>query len=127
MQDLAGCTRPAPLYDIHHIMVRNRGDVLPIEAALKSCGSTVVELCFVAGPSSLMIRCIVPAALYPPLRVLLREGANRQVAFEYDQPPSSLLGHFGSEGVTRVALGLDAALSNLVCREQSWPGAQNVG
>jgi uncharacterized protein (DUF302 family) len=63
--------------------------------------------------ASLMTRHVLSAALYAPLRVLLREAADGQVAFEYDQP-STLFGQFGNEEVTEVGLGLDASLSKLI-------------
>jgi hypothetical protein len=63
--------------------------------------------------ASLMTRDILSAALYAPLRVLLREAADGQVAFEYDQP-STLFGQFGNEEVTKVGLGLDVSLSKLI-------------
>jgi hypothetical protein len=63
--------------------------------------------------ASLMTRHVLSAALYAPLRVLLREGADGQVAFEYDQP-STLFGQFENEEVTKVGLGLDEALSKLI-------------
>ena len=49
------------------------------------------------------------AAVYPPPRVLLREGDEGVVAFEYDRP-ASLFGQFGSYQVDQVAGQLDETL-----------------
>lgn len=49
------------------------------------------------------------AALYAPIRVLLREGADGVVAFEYDRPVS-VFGQFGDAQVDAVAQRLDRDL-----------------
>lgn len=59
--------------------------------------------------ASRMTRHVLSAALYAPIRVLLREGADGSVAFEYDRPVSSF-GQFGDEAVDRVAQELDDQL-----------------
>lgn len=59
--------------------------------------------------ASRMTRHALSAALYAPIRVLLREGEDG-VAFEYDRPASTF-GQFGSDAVDAVARELDARLS----------------
>ncbi|MFY9291283.1 MAG: DUF302 domain-containing protein [Methylorubrum rhodinum] len=59
--------------------------------------------------ASRMTRHVLSAALYAPIRVLLREGVDG-VAFEYDRPASTF-GQFGNESVDAVARDLDASLS----------------
>ena len=49
------------------------------------------------------------AALYAPIRVLLRETAEGEVAFEYDRPVS-VFGQFNSPNVNAVAEELDRHL-----------------
>jgi len=51
----------------------------------------------------------LPASLYVPLRVVLYEAAPGNAVLEYDKP-SSLLGQFGDEVVTKVARQLDERL-----------------
>ncbi|GJE27631.1 DUF302 domain-containing protein [Methylobacterium organophilum] len=59
--------------------------------------------------ASRMTRHALSAALYAPIRVLLREG-EEGVAFEYDRPASTF-GQFGSDAVDAVARELDERLS----------------
>jgi hypothetical protein len=49
------------------------------------------------------------AALYAPIRVLLRESSEGGVAFEYDRP-ASVFGQFNSADVNKVAEELDQHL-----------------
>jgi uncharacterized protein (DUF302 family) len=56
-----------------------------------------------------MTRHAVSAALYAPIRVLLREDAEGGVAFEYDRPVSTF-GQFANPQVDRVAGELDELL-----------------
>lgn len=59
--------------------------------------------------ASRMTRHVLAAALYAPIRVLLREDAEGEVAFEYDRPATTF-GQFGNPEVDRVARELDAQL-----------------
>lgn len=59
--------------------------------------------------ASRMTRHVLAAALYAPIRVLLREDAEGEVAFEYDRPATTF-GQFGNPEVDRVARALDAQL-----------------
>jgi hypothetical protein len=59
--------------------------------------------------ASRMTRHVLAAALYAPIRVLLREDAEGRVAFEYDSPATTF-GQFGNPEVDRVARDLDAQL-----------------
>jgi uncharacterized protein (DUF302 family) len=59
--------------------------------------------------ASRMTRHVLAAALYAPIRVLLREDAEGHVAFEYDRPVTTF-GQFGNSEVDRVARDLDAQL-----------------
>lgn len=59
--------------------------------------------------ASRMTRNALSAALYAPIRVLLRE-AEDGVAFEYDRPASTFR-QFGNAAVDAVAWQLDALLS----------------
>ncbi|WP_336490342.1 DUF302 domain-containing protein [Methylobacterium nigriterrae] len=59
--------------------------------------------------ASRMTRHALSAALYAPIRVLLREATDGQVAFEYDRPVSTF-GQFKNAMVDPVAQGLDDAL-----------------
>jgi hypothetical protein len=63
--------------------------------------------------ASLMTRHKVSAALYAPIRVLLRESHKGEVAFEYDRPASTF-GQFGDESVDIVARNLDENLANVL-------------
>jgi uncharacterized protein (DUF302 family) len=56
-----------------------------------------------------MTRHQLSAALYAPIRVLLREDENGSVAFEFDRPVSTF-GQFGNSQVDLVARQLDADL-----------------
>ena len=59
--------------------------------------------------ASKMTRLRISAALYAPIRVLLRKNENDEVAFEYDRP-TSFFGQFGDGQVDVVAQQLDADL-----------------
>jgi hypothetical protein len=63
--------------------------------------------------ASLMTRHKVSAGLYAPIRVLLRESPEGEVAFEYDRPVSTF-GQFGDERVDIVARKLDENLDNVL-------------
>lgn len=63
--------------------------------------------------ASLMTRHNISAALYAPIRVLLRESPEGEVAFEYDRPVSTF-GQFGDENVDLVARKLDQDLENVL-------------
>ena len=60
-----------------------------------------------------MTRHDVSAALYAPIRVLLREDAKGGVAFEYDRPASTF-GQFGNPQVDAVAGELDERLRSVL-------------
>jgi hypothetical protein len=59
--------------------------------------------------ASRMTRHVLSAAMYAPIRVLLREDAEGGVAFEYDRPATTF-GQFKNPEVDQVARGLDAQL-----------------
>ncbi len=59
--------------------------------------------------ASEMTRHQLSAALYAPIRVLLRETVGGEVAFEYDRP-KSVFGQFKDAGVNAVAEKLDRDL-----------------
>lgn len=61
--------------------------------------------------ASRMTRHQLGAALYAPLRVLLREDDLGHGVFEYDLP-SSLFGQFGDERVTAIGKMLDCILED---------------
>ena len=63
--------------------------------------------------ASLMSRHEISAGLYAPIRVLLRESPEGEVAFEYDRPVSTF-GQFGNESVDIVARKLDENLENIL-------------
>jgi len=63
--------------------------------------------------ASLMTRHTISAGLYAPIRVLLRESPEGEVAFEYDRPVSTF-GQFGNERVDIVARKLDKDLENVL-------------
>ena len=63
--------------------------------------------------ASLMTRHKVSAALYAPIRVLLRESPEGEVAFEYDRPISTF-GQFGDDRVYIVARKLDETLHDVL-------------
>jgi len=63
--------------------------------------------------ASLMTRHEVSAALYAPIRVLLREGPEGEAAFEYDRPVSTF-GQFGDGRVNIVARKLDENLQDVL-------------
>ena len=56
-----------------------------------------------------MTRHVLSAALYAPIRVLLREDEEGGVAFEYDRPVTTF-GQFGNREVDAVAADLDDQL-----------------
>ncbi len=60
-----------------------------------------------------MTRHVLSAALYAPIRVLLREDAEGGVAFEYDRPVATF-GQFGDPDVDAVAAGLDDQLRGVL-------------
>jgi hypothetical protein len=68
--------------------------------------------------ASLMTRHQVSAGLYAPIRVLLRESPEGEVAFEYDRPASTF-GQFGDEAVDLVARKLDENLESVLRRAAS--------
>jgi uncharacterized protein (DUF302 family) len=68
--------------------------------------------------ASLMTRHKVSAGLYAPIRVLLRENPEGEVAFEYDRPASTF-GQFGDEAVDVVARKLDENLESVLRRAAS--------
>jgi uncharacterized protein (DUF302 family) len=63
--------------------------------------------------ASLMTRHKVSAGLYAPIRVLLRESPEGEVAFEYDRPVSTF-GQFDDDRVDIVARKLDENLQNVL-------------
>jgi hypothetical protein len=63
--------------------------------------------------ASLMTRHEVSTGLYAPIRVLLRESSEGEVAFEYDRPVSTF-GQFGDERVDIVARKLDESLEKIL-------------
>jgi uncharacterized protein (DUF302 family) len=63
--------------------------------------------------ASKMTRHQLSAGLYAPIRVLLSENSDGQVAFEYDRP-ASVFGQFESDKVDEVALQLDRDLRALL-------------
>lgn len=62
-----------------------------------------------------MTRHVLSAALYAPIRVVLREDAEGGVAFEYDRPASTF-GQFGNPEVDAVAADLDDQLRSVLAR-----------
>src|ERR1700733_9748072 len=68
--------------------------------------------------ASLMTRHQVSAGLYAPIRVLLRESPEGEVAFEYDRPASTF-GQFGDEAVDVVARKLDENLESVLHKAAS--------
>lgn len=60
--------------------------------------------------ASRMTRYQLAAGLYAPLHVIIYEKDDGGSRIEYDLP-SSLLGQFGDDRITKVAHGLDIALS----------------
>jgi uncharacterized protein (DUF302 family) len=60
-----------------------------------------------------MTRHVLSAALYAPIRVLLREDTEGVVAFEYDRPKSTF-GQFGNMEVDDVAAALDEQLRGVL-------------
>jgi uncharacterized protein (DUF302 family) len=65
--------------------------------------------------ASLMTRHNVSAGLYAPIRVLLRESPEGEVAFEYDRPLSTF-GQFADEKIDVVARKLDENLENVLLK-----------
>jgi uncharacterized protein (DUF302 family) len=70
--------------------------------------------------ASLMTRHKVSAALYAPIRVLLRESSEGEVAFEYDRPTSTF-GQFGDDRVDIVARKLDETLQDVLQKAANCP------
>ena len=68
--------------------------------------------------ASLMTRHRISAGLYAPIRVLLRESPEGEVAFEYDRPASTF-GQFGDESVDSVARKLDENLEDVLQKATS--------
>jgi len=60
-----------------------------------------------------MTRHALSAALYAPIRVLLREDDDDKIAFEYDRPVGTL-GQFGNPQVDGVAGKLDELLRRVL-------------
>jgi len=60
-----------------------------------------------------MTRHVLSAALYAPIRVLLREDAEGGVAFEYDRPTTTF-GQFSKQEVDSVARELDDQLRTVL-------------
>ncbi|TXM66158.1 DUF302 domain-containing protein [Methylobacterium sp. WL120] len=60
-----------------------------------------------------MTRHVLSAALYAPIRVLLREDTEGGVAFEYDRPVTTF-GQFGTPEVDGVAADLDDQLRSVL-------------
>lgn len=60
-----------------------------------------------------MTRHDLSAALYAPIRVVLREDAEGNVAFEYDRPISTF-GQFGDPQIDVAAAGLDELLRSVL-------------
>ena len=63
--------------------------------------------------ASLMTRHNISAGLYAPIRVLLQESPEGEVAFEYDRPISTF-GQLGDDRVDIVARKLDEDLENVL-------------
>jgi uncharacterized protein (DUF302 family) len=61
--------------------------------------------------ASRMTQHVLSAALYAPIRVLLREAADGNAAFEYDRPKTSF-GQFSDKDVDAVAEELDRRLQD---------------
>jgi hypothetical protein len=72
--------------------------------------------------ASKMTRHQLSAALYAPLRVLLREDDEGRGVFEYDLP-SNLFGQFGDDRVTAVGLQLDALLGEALAEAAGFAGS----
>ena len=68
--------------------------------------------------ASQMTRHKVSAALYAPIRVLLRESPEGEVAFEYDRPVSTF-GQFGDDSVDSGARKLDENLRDVLQKAAS--------
>jgi len=68
--------------------------------------------------ASLMTRHKASSGLYAPIRVLLLESPEGEVAFEYDRPVSTF-GQFGDENVDIVARKLDESLKNVLQKAAS--------
>lgn len=68
--------------------------------------------------ASKMSRHHISAALYAPIRVLLREDENAIAAFEYDRPLSTF-GQFGNAEVDKIARQLDKDLRAVLAEAAS--------
>ncbi len=86
---------------------RDHGALLRIAGLARRAVQSDIGNPLTASP---MTRHALSAALYAPIRVLLREGEDG-VAFEYDRPASTF-GQFGNDAVDAVARELDARLSD---------------
>ena len=82
---------------------RNHGELLTIAGLQRRAIQYEIGNPFTA---SKMTRLNISAALYAPIRVLLREDGDGVVAFEYDRP-ASVFGQFGDNGIDIVARQLD--------------------
>lgn len=68
--------------------------------------------------ASKMSRHVISAAMYAPIRVLLREDDAGKVGFEYDRPAHTF-GQFDSPEVNSVAIKLDDDLREILERAAS--------
>jgi hypothetical protein len=73
--------------------------------------------------ASLMTRHKLSSGLYAPIRVLLRESPEGEVAFEYDRPVSTF-GQFGDDKVDIVARKLDGNLRDVLQQAANQLGAE---
>lgn len=95
--------------------VRDHGSVLRIAGLARKALQYDVGNPLTA---SKMTRHRLAAALYAPFRVVLYEDDQGRAVLEYDKP-SSLFGQFGDDDVRAVALGLDAAMEEVLRRVQN--------
>ena len=102
----------APLSIFGH---RDHGDLLAIAGLKRQAIQYDIGNPLTA---SLMTRHKISAALYAPIRVLLRESPEGEVAFEYDRPVSTF-GQFGDESVDIVARKLDENLESVLRKAAS--------
>lgn len=85
-------------------------------ALLRAFGHDAKAIQYLIGnplTASRMTRQRLSAALYAPVRVLLREAAGGTTVFEYDSP-LSVFGQFGDSRVEAVARALDAELHEVL-------------
>jgi uncharacterized protein (DUF302 family) len=90
--------------------VRDHGSLLQIAGAKRNALQYEIGNPLTA---SKMTRHQLPAALYAPLRVVLFEDDHGRGVFEYDKP-SSFLGQYGDDRVTKVGRYLDGALEAIL-------------